>query len=364
MGEVLVELGLLTAAEVFAALSEQVREKIVGCFHWEHFAHEFEPAESTPDELNAYPGLPLEPLLLAGLRAHYGPDRLEPILAPFADRRPALIEDRATLTARFQFSTAEQRVLRLLGREHTLATIRAIAPIDEVRAAQMLAALVLSRNLEWHDGTPAPRETRLPEPRRPAKGVPHRTPSMPAPTASAPPSPTAPVPIPAPASAPRAGSSRSLANLRNTLARAGREIAAPLDERAAALEAERAFRQGLLCLEHAAPAGALRAFGRACALRGDEPEYRMYEAWAALLAASDDEARTVARGKATATAQSMLKRNRDSVQAHGILGQILLATGDGTAAAVHFRAVLHVAPEDRDAQRALRTIERRRPGSG
>ncbi len=355
MGEVLVELRLLTPAQVFAALSDQVREKILGCFHWEHFAHGFEPVDALPDELSAFPSLSLDALLLAGLRTHYGPQRLEPILAPFADRCPVLTEEIERLTARFQLAPAEQRLLKLCDRERTLADLRAMAPIDSVQAAQVLAALVLAHSIVWHD-EPRTRPARLEAAPRPRVEVVRERP------------PPAPGPARAPASEaaaqrpPRAGIPRSLAKLRNTLARAGREVPVPIDPKSASLEAEQAFRQGLLCLERSSPAGALRAFGRACALRGDEPEYRMYEAWAALLAAPDDEARAVARTKAAACARRMLERNRDCPRAHGMLGQIQLATGDVAGAESHFRAVLRATPDDRDALRGMRMIERRRAG--
>ncbi|HEX2483658.1 MAG TPA: DUF4388 domain-containing protein, partial [Myxococcota bacterium] len=40
LGEVLVELGLLSPAEVYDALALQVREKIVACFQWERFGYD------------------------------------------------------------------------------------------------------------------------------------------------------------------------------------------------------------------------------------------------------------------------------------------------------------------------------------
>ncbi len=351
MGEVLVELGLLTPEQVFVALSEQVREKIIGCFHWERFSHSFEPADELAEDLSSYPSLRLEALLLTGLRTHYGPDRLEPILAPFADRRPALVEDVAQLTTSFQLAPAEQRLLRLCDRQRTLSAIRAIAPLDAVHAAQVLSALILANRFVWQDeGTARQQEAAAAKVRPPSRRPPEpvRSPATKAPPAGRVPE------------QPRTGIPHTLGRLRRSLVRAGKEGPRPIDPKGAALEAERAFRQGLLCLERSAIAGALRAFGRACALRGDEPEYRMCEAWAALLAASDEETRVVARAKAATCAQRMLQRDRGSARAHGILGQIRLAARDVDAAEAHFRAVLRVAPEDRDALRGIRMVERRR----
>jgi len=338
MGEVLVELGLLTSAEVFEALSAQVREKIVGCFRWERFESTFEPTEALAEELQAYPCPPLEALLLAGLRAHFGPDRLEPLLARHAGERPVPAAERAALPARFQFTLAEQRFVRGIDGTRTLAALRAAAPLDAVHAAQVLAALVLTGAVRFEGAAEAPR---TPQPAAAERVAP----------AAAPPAP------PKPAPDPNGATARSLAQMRQKLAQASRTA---LDPRSAPLEAERAFRQGLALLQQSALPGALRAFGRACALKGDEPEYRMYEAWTEVLAARDDAARALARAKAGACAQRLLARDSESARAHTILAQLALANGDAEGAERHFRAALRAAPEDRDALRGMRLLERRR----
>jgi CheY-like chemotaxis protein len=344
MGEVLVELGLLTPAEVFVALSEQVREKIISCLRWERFTYGFEAVDTLPQELGSYPSLQLEDLILDGVRAHYGPDRLESLLVPFAARRPTRTEDLARLTSRFRLSPVEQRLLRLVDGQHTLAEVRNGAPLDPVHSAQVLAALLLAGGIVWDD----PARSHAAEVKTPVAlgSASERVRSIQS--------------APAPRGPSRMGPPRSLAQLRQSLARAGREGPKPIDPKTASLESERAFRQGLQLLERSAVSGALRAFGRACALRGDEPEYRMYEAWAALLAAPDDDSRALARAKVKACAQRMLQHDRDSARAHGMLGQILLAAGEFDHAEGHFRSVLRSAPADRDALRGLRMIERRR----
>lgn len=377
MGEVLVELGLLGADEVFAALSTQIREKIVSCFRWLHFDHAFESCEALPEELLAYSCPPLETLLLEGLRAHFGPERLEPLLAQHASRRPALRGQLAEIAARFQLGPAEQRLARALDGARTLAAVRAAAPLDAVHAAQVLAALVLGDGLRWADATsaakppaPGPRAARREASavRSPRAARANASSQRPAAEAAAPLHPAAPSPPaagPQPSAAPAlspspASTARSLARMHQALAQAARK---PLDPKSAPLEAERAFRQGLALLQQSALPGALRAFGRACALKGDEPEYRMYEAWVEVLAARDDAARALARAKAGACAQRVLARDAQAVRAHTILGQLAIATGDVEAAERHYRTALRSAPEDRDALRGLRLLERRRvPG--
>ena len=349
MGEVLVELQLMTRDEVFAALSAQVREKVTACFRWQRFAHHFEPHESLSADIDAFPSVPVEALVLAGLREHFGPERLEPFLAPHAARHPRLCFPPAELAERFEMSAAEQRVLLAIRGEKTLDATRAASPLDSVSTSQVLAALAICRAFAWSDA-PCERAARTAKP----QAMPPRRPVERAPQA-----PAAPPARPAPTFA----HASPLAQLRSQLARSGRPVAgAPPDPRSLHLEAERSFRQGLAFLEQSAVPGALRSFARACELVADEPEYRMLEAWAGYLNERDDERRSLARAKASACAQRVLERDRDSVRAHGILGQLSCAAGDLDGAERHFAIALRLSPEDRDAQRGMRQVERRRRG--
>ncbi|HTY16161.1 MAG TPA: DUF4388 domain-containing protein [Myxococcota bacterium] len=352
MGEVLVELGLLTQDEVFAALSAQVVEKVVGCFRWPRFAHHFEPRDALSPDVADFPSVPVESLVLAGLRAHFGRERLEPFLAPHGARRPQLRMPPAEVADRFELSGAEQRILQAIRGEQTLDAVRAASPLDRVTTAQILAALAICRAFAWND---APRERAAPaqKPRAASVAPPPRRPA-----------PAAPAGVPsAPRPPPSFAGASPLAQLRSQLARSGRPLqGAPPDPRSLHLEAERSFRQGLAFLEQPAIPGALRAFARACELVGDEPEYRMFEAWAGYLNEREDDRRALARAKASACAQRVLERDRDSVRAHAILGQLACAGGDLDDAERHFAVALRLAPDDRDAQRGMRQVERRRRG--
>jgi CheY-like chemotaxis protein len=351
MGEVLVELGLLSAGEVFEALSAQVVEKIVGCFRWPHFAHAFEAMDVLPADVLAYRCPPLEALVLAGLRAHFGPERLEPLLRGRAARSPRLEGPPEEVGVRFEMTPAERRLLPALDGTRPLEAVRAGSPLDSIHTDQCLAALSVARALTWVEAAPqAARRTGsvASEPRR---GVGATAPS------------TAADPCPRRKTKPQQGDpARMLAQLRSHLARAERSAGAKAgaDAPGARIEAERAFRQGMRLLEQSALPGALRAFARALELNADEPEYRMFEAWVEYLIARGQEARALARAKAAACAQRMLERDRDAVRAHGILGQLAYAAGDFDAAERHFRVALRGDPSDREAQRGLRLVERRR----
>jgi hypothetical protein len=350
MGEVLVELGLLTPAEVFDALSVQVVEKIVGCFRWPEFEAAFEPASELPEDVLAYHCPPVEALVLAGVRAHFGPDRLGPLLGPHLGRPARVPGDATEVAARFAMTPAEARLLRGLDGRRPLAEVQAYSPLDPVHTGQVLAALVVSGALEDE-----PAEAPAPRPRPPRSGAPR-----PAEVASRPaPAPETRTPV-APFLV-----GRSLARLRRGIARAERPpTAPPRDHQAARLEAERQYRQGMQLLAQAALPGALRAFGRACELSPGEPEYELLHAWTECLAERDEAARGAARARAAAAARRVLERDREAARAHSILGQIAVASGELEGAERHFRAALRVAPADRDAQRGMRLLERRRAAGG
>jgi Domain of unknown function (DUF4388) len=344
MGEVLVELGILGPRDVFEALSAQVREKIAACFQWERFEHSFEPLDALPPDVLAYDCPPVEALVLGGLRAHFGAERVEPILAPHADHHPWLQGEPDRIAARFQMTPTERRLLRQLGGDRSLAAIRAGSPLDDLRTGQLIAALWLGRALGFSalPVRPAAARTR-------GGGASH---AFHRPEALA-----GRIPV-------TAHRMRSLVQLRGQLERAQRAVGssdAGAEAKAARLDAERAFRQGVRLLGQGLVHGALRELAKAAARMGDEPEYRMLHAWAEYLAARDDAARALARSKAEASAQRMLEGDRRSARAHSILGQLAQAAGSLELAGHHFRRALQIDANEHDALRGLRLIERRRP---
>jgi ActR/RegA family two-component response regulator/tetratricopeptide (TPR) repeat protein len=347
MGEVLVELGLLTPQDVFDALSAQVREKIIGCFRWTEFEHHFEPLDALPEDVLAYACPPVEALVLAGMREHFDAARIEPLLAPHAGTRARLRRGAEETAVRFQSTPAEQRLLREIGDDATLGAVRAASPLGPLHAGQVIAALLAAQALDLSASPTAPPPANESGPARPLR------PQV--------------APQPVRTETPRrvvqtlGPAATSLVKLRRQLARSGRPapVSAP-DERSARIEGERAFRQGIQLLAQSAFAAAQKAFAVACERNGDEPEYHMFEAWTQVLSVKDEEARSVARAQTTAWARKLLERDRDSLRAHTILGNLVAAAGDLEAAERHFRHALRVAPEDRDALQGIRLVDRRR----
>jgi CheY-like chemotaxis protein len=351
MGEALVELGILTPNEVYDALVQQVSEKIIACFHWTSFSHSFHPLETVSEEILAFEVPSLEALLLGGLKAHFGPGRVELLLRPHSSRYPELRMGAAETGNRFQMNPTEQKFLLELRGDRTVAQLQQHSSLDAAHAGQVLAALVVAREVVLKE---------TPSAAKPAK--PNRSPSRPS------------APARATGTAEARGSQHgdlqrmrrgSLGQLSGRLQKMPgfKTPAQPADERQAKLEAERAFRGGMVLLLQNMLPGAHREFVRAAELQPSEPEYRMYEAWVGYLTTREEEARTLARAKASACANRVLQDHRESSRAHSILGQLAQSTGEFEAADRHFRMALRYDPDDLDAHRGLRLLSKRRPAS-
>jgi tetratricopeptide (TPR) repeat protein len=352
MGEVLVELGLLTPNEVYDGLVQQVSEKIIACFRWTRFNHSFHPLEAVSEEILAFEVPSLEALLLAGLKAHFGPGRVELLLRPHSNRYPALRMSAAETGNRFQMNPAEQKFLLEVRGDRTLAQLQRDSSSDAAHAGQVLTALVVARAVVLKE---APTTAK---------------PARPDPVSSRPRTADAPARPARSAEAredqrhvPRRNPRDSLGQLSGRLRKMGGPTtpAHPADEHRARLEAERAFRSGMGLMRQDMMPGARREFARAAELHPSEPEYRMYEAWTSYLTARGEEAPTLARAKAHACANRVLQDDRESSRAHSILGQLANASGELDAAARHFRMALRHDPGDRDAQRGMRLLAKRRP---
>jgi tetratricopeptide (TPR) repeat protein len=347
MGEVLVELGILTPAEVYEALERQIREKILDCFQWAQPECAFRPLDDAPEDLAPFRVPPVAALVLEGVKAHFDPERVRPLLEGGAARFPVLTDDWRELARLCGLSPGEQKLVRGISGERTLAELRAECALDPLHADQVLAALLLARRLELRVGRvqPAPASPPAAAPRR---AEPARAPAAPAPPPRAAQSAEA---------AERAR--RGLEALRKAPARAAKPDPPP-DAKQARLEAEQAFRRGQRMLEQNLLGAALRELARAVALQGDQPEYALALAWAELLAAKADEAKALARERVRAAAKNLLGQDRGSARAHTILGRLLYEEGELDAAERHFRVAAQGAPTDRDVQRFLRLIEGRR----
>ena len=359
MGEVLVELGVLTPAQVYDALSLQVREKIVACFQWESFAFEIHDSLEEPDELAIFQCPPLESLIYAGLRAHYDSERMARTLRSHVDEAPVLRRSAAELAPLLQLGGAEQRWIAGIDGSATTAALQNSGILGSERAAQLLTALSLSGCIEFRP--PVAIERSAPPPETNQRSVPPseaktRPRLVPAPARASKPTPVL-VPV-ARAGSPSRPSAQTdpLARLRS---RIGQAKKVQRSEQESRISAENTFNQALRMLRENMLPGALKGFRRAAELMADEPEYKMFEAWVEFRLAKGEEDRTLAAAKAQACAQRTLQLSSSSSRAHSILGQLAEAGGELERAEKHYRVAVHNDPEDVEGNRGLRLLRMR-----
>jgi tetratricopeptide (TPR) repeat protein len=84
-GTALLELGVLSPKQIFQALKDQVRRRILSCFAWSEGTWKLESGEALPEDAQAFRTEPVG-LVFEGLVRHWGPDRLLAELMPQLDR--------------------------------------------------------------------------------------------------------------------------------------------------------------------------------------------------------------------------------------------------------------------------------------
>ncbi len=310
MGEVLVELGLLSGDEVHRALEAQLFEKVIACFQWADAHWTFSELDELPRELEPFALPPVEELVLTGLTNHAPAESLAAWLAPHGASKPRLACPVSTLHQRLSLEAGPRRVLEQVDGSHTLAQLSSEAP----EASALLATLLLIDALELGAGVAAkarPHETvRVPFAR---EVVGRRKGPAPSTTASAP---------------------------------------APPDRAANRLEAEQCFRRGKQLLDAEKPLEAAKLLRRAVELEPGEPEYAMVEAWTSYLEAR--QAVRVARARAVSTARKLLEADPKAAKLRTILGRLALDEGDRDRATREFELALLRDPEDAEAKRGLK----------
>jgi CheY-like chemotaxis protein len=308
MGEVLVELGLLSSQEVHRALEAQVFEKLTACFQWPEASWSFSELDSLPDELEPFSLPPTEQLVYAGLRDYARPQALAAWLAPHGAAPARLARPPAALQERLQLDAAALRQLERLDGSRTLAQVVR----EDAQALSLLATLLLIDALEL--GAAGPGAARAKE-------------------------------------AIRTPFAREVVGQRREPAGADAPpaSASPAQSR---LEAEHCFRHAQQLLAADKLAEAAKLLRKAVELEPGEPEYAMVEAWVSYVEAR--QTIRVARARATATARKLLEADPKAQRVHTILGRLALDDGDRTRAVREFELALLRNPEDEDAKRGLK----------
>ncbi|MEN8159826.1 MAG: DUF4388 domain-containing protein [Myxococcota bacterium] len=319
MGEVLVELGLLTGEEVHAALREQACEKVTACFKAQHPSWTFSELDQLPEGLEPFALPPMESLVLEGLRQHVRGEVLTAWLAPHAASRPRLRRPAADEQACLRLDAAELRLLERIDGSRSLTALGG----ESDAAPALLATLLMMDALDLD--SPAPEAARTPE------GTPHRPPRV-------------------QYAREVVGRRKSAASRREAPVAAA--APAPADDAQSRLEAEQCYRRGRELLDSDKPLEAVKALRRAVELEPGEPEYALAEAWATYLEARHTV--RVARAKATAAARRLLEADPKAPKAHTTLGRLALEDGDVERATREFELALLRDPENVEAKKGLK----------
>jgi DNA-binding response OmpR family regulator/Flp pilus assembly protein TadD len=310
MGEVLVELGLLTGEEVHRALREQVLEKLTACFAWPRPSWSFSELDRLPDGLEPFSLPPMETLVWEGLRRHAPAETLAAWLAPHARLRPRLERPPAAVQELLRLEPATLRLVERVDGSRSMAALGSEAP----DAPALLATLLLI-------GAIAPGNAAAAPPREAPRTV-------------------------------RAPFAREVVGRRKAPAPAASPAPSPADRAQARLEAEQSFRRGRELLAAEKPLEAVKLLRRAVELEPGEPEYAMTEAWASYLEARHGV--RVARARALTFARRLLEADPKAARAHTVLGRLALDEGDRARATREFELALLRDPEDEEAKRGLK----------
>jgi Domain of unknown function (DUF4388) len=309
MGEVLVQLGLLSGEEVRRALEVQLFEKVTACFQWPSARWTFSELDTLPEEIEPFHLPPSERLVLAGLREHLAPTALEAWLAPHASMRPRLTRPVAALRELLALDRLSLRLLERLDGSRTLAEVTRSGEA----APALLATLLLIDALAPGAGSDSATGERS-------------------------------------AAAVRVPFAREVVGRRKSAAPAAAPPPASASQQR--LEAEQCFRRAQQLIGADRAFEALPLLRRAVELEPGEPEYAMIEAWTSYLEALS--AVRVARARAIAASVRLLEAEPQAPRVRTILGRLALDKGDRARAAREFELALLRDPSDEDAKRGLR----------
>lgn len=303
MGEVLVQLGLLSGDEVRRALEAQLFEKVTACFQCSSATISFSELDLLPEELEPFHLPPVERLVYEGLRRQTRPEALEAWLAPHASARPRL---KRPVDALGELLALDAPALRSL---EGVAGKRSVAALlkDDAEAPALLTTLLLIDALDL--GAHAREKVRPPE-------------------------------------GGRGAFAREVVGKRKA-------TATPLPASAAQkrLEGEQCYRRAQGRIAAGRPSEALALLRKAVQLEPGEPEYAMLEAWVSYLEARH--AVRVARARATGASARVLEADPRAPRVHTILGRLALDEGDRARATREFELALLRDPSDEEAKRGL-----------
>ena len=405
-GDVLLEYGFLEEEELDLALTQQVKEKLIGCVFRGPARWQFSSGDPRVDRVGSHV-VRTRPMLVEAA-SHLPERRLDEVLHLDENRYPEIVAPETIVAAEFELTKSESLLLRDLDGTSSIHFILSKAGSPEVMP--LLAALVLGGGVELKtaptnaqqasESRPIPPEFRTA--RRARLGLPERgtAPMSVAPAGSAMATgalrgradvptrpPTASARLSAvdlssiAVSAPERRSSRlNLApagvvaqdRAREAIERLATDLdrqkpgnergpAEPRDDRERRLMAESAFHQGRLFLHAEQAAQALPGLHRAFELCPEQHEYELYAKWARMLV-NDTFAEDGPRREMQMLAAKLVKEDRACDLGFSILGHCAKHDGKEAAALRFFRRAATLDPKLVDAARLARLLSTRAAG--
>ncbi|MCW5810472.1 MAG: hypothetical protein KIT84_05645 [Labilithrix sp.] len=404
LGAILVEYGFMTGDELEIALTQQVKEKILGCIHrgpgdWRLFRN-----DKRVEDAGSYV-VRTRPCLVEG--APFLPERrIEAVLQVDENRYPEVVAPENVVSAEFELNKGEAAVLAELDGTGAMPFILSKAPSDAM--APLIAALILGGGIELR-GAPSTKQrgdTRSippdfrtlrraapsfdetaqaarPPVRKPEllsdplvkAGLPPKRPSYSTLAVAVPPSQRRSTRqnLAPPNADAQARSREAFERLKADLD--ARKPASkrmrwpdPKDDTQKRLMAESAFHQGRMWLHAEEAERALPGLHRALELRPEEREYELYVKWAQMLV-NDTFKEDAQRATIQALAAKLVRENRDCELGHSILGHCAHHDGHDESALRFFQRASILDPKLVDAARLARLLAQRahtdktKPGS-
>lgn len=150
-GAALLEMGVLPPRQLFTALKDQVRRRLVSCFAWGDGRFALAPGEATADEAQAFRTEPVA-LIFEGLVRHWGPERLLAELTPHLDRSANPTRSFERLRSRLADSEPAGEILDRLAAGAPLG--KALQDGSSVEALAAAWVVDAAGAVEWCDPKP------------------------------------------------------------------------------------------------------------------------------------------------------------------------------------------------------------------
>lgn len=352
-GEVCVELGYLTEAQVGKALGDQVRWKIVRVFQragLDGATWEFEESLSRLDDIGRFP-MTIESLVLDAVRWIDDEQKIELGLGAVLDKHMKV--ERAILplvVGSFELADDEEKFVATLDGTKKLRELFMTPAAQNVDARAIATALLMTRALQ-PAGTPP-----LATPDKPF--VPVKIPAQPLVQQPAQPVPqAAPKPVEKKIVRPHVTkASEILAALESKRIKA-EPMRSPTSEHEARLLGERVFQQGLAHLRGGRYREAAPLLEQASKMLPANDEYKLYARWCGLRARGET-SHPLIRQELKRLATTVTKTDPNLAFGHAVLGEVAMDEGEGAQAFRHLLRATKLDPELLEAQRQLRIVER------